>query len=222
MSSADQPFDRYEELLHRVTPQSGVTVPDKFPDPTLDWAEEALIAHAGLKHDEHGTKTPRRVLTMWEELTRCREELADDAHYEECIKWAVTKNEGMDEMIAVANIPFVSVCNHHVVPFVGKAHIAYVPDEWIAGLSKFARVTQHFARRLQVQERMTAQIADFLQGALQPRGLAVMLQAEHMCMTVRGVQTPGTITTTSDMRGVFGDHARTAKAEFLQIIGGWK
>jgi GTP cyclohydrolase I len=123
-------------------------------------------------------------------------------------------------MVVVRNITFTSLCNHHVVPFMGVAHIAYVPKNAVAGLSKFARVVRHFGRQLQVQERLTAEIADFLEGTLSPRGVGVVVEAEHLCMTIRGVHSPGTLTTTSAMRGVFSDHDRTAKAEFLNLIRG--
>lgn len=205
--------------LSKFSERKPRTFREMFPDP-VDLAESLLGATTGLSvtPDIHEVDTPKRFVAMLREMTRCAEYHADIDHLDECIKWKSFANDGVDEMITMANIPFVSVCAHHVIPFVGKAHIAYVPDERICGLSKLARVTQHYARRLQVQERLTNQIATYLEGHLAPRGLAVMLQAEHMCMTIRGVQTPGTITTTSKMTGVFGDHDRTAKAEFLQII----
>jgi GTP cyclohydrolase I len=172
---------------------------------------------AGLKYDEHGKDTPKRFLSMLDELTQCRDN--SDEHRDTCIKWKAFPSES-DEMIIVEAIPFVSVCNHHVVPFIGVAHIAYVPDTVMAGLSKFGRVVQHFARQLQVQERLTKQVADYLEGALHPRGIGVIIRAEHMCMTIRGLRAPGTYTTTSSMRGVFADHDRTAKVEFLAFVNG--
>lgn len=123
-----------------------------------------------------------------------------------------------DEMVVCSPIPFYTMCAHHVIPFYGKAHIGYVPRDLIAGLSKFGRLVQQVARGLWVQEELTAAIADKLQQYLSPRGVAVMLEGEHMCMSMRGVQMPGVVTTTSAMRGVFGDHDRTAKAEFLEHI----
>lgn len=188
------------------------------PKKSAELAKILLEYHAGLTSDEHGEKTPQRFVAMLDELTQCREPLAPN-HEETCIKWSEFE-DGMDEMVTVANIPFVSLCNHHVIPFIGKAHIAYIPNGNVVGLSKLIRVTQHFARQLQVQERLTAEIADFLESKLKPLGVAVMLRAEHMCFTIRGVQTPGTMTTTSAMRGVYADHNRTAKAEFLQIVFG--
>lgn len=157
---------------------------------------------------EHGRKTPQRFIAMLRELTTPQE-----------FNFTVFPSEGMQDMIVVQDIPFTSVCNHHIVPFVGKAHIAYVPNRYMAGLSKFARATHYFAKQLQVQEKLTHEIADFLEEQLEPWGVCVVMEAEHMCMTIRGVQTPGTLTTTSCMKGVFADHSRTAKAEFMSIIG---
>jgi len=175
-------------------------------------AAKLLLEKAcGLMPDEHGTDTPTRFVAMLMELTTARS-----------FNFKVFDAKGKDEMVIIRNIPFVSVCNHHVVPFIGKADIGYIPGDYMAGLSKFARVVHFFARSLQVQERLTEQIADFLEEKLKPRGLAVVLEAEHMCMTIRGVQTPGTTTYTAVMRGFFNDHDRTAKAEFLDRINGSK
>jgi GTP cyclohydrolase I len=124
-----------------------------------------------------------------------------------------------DEMIILSPIPFYTLCAHHVIPFYGRAYVGYVPRDVIAGLSKFGRFIKNMARGLWVQEDLTAAIADGLEAELEnPRGVAVILEGEHMCMSMRGVQMPGVITTTSAMRGVFGDHARTAKAEFLETV----
>lgn len=158
--------------------------------------------------DAHGAKTPQRFAAMLSELTTPPE-----------FEFTVFDNEDKaDEIVLVQDIPFVSVCNHHVVPFVGKAHVGYIPDKHLVGLSKLARTVHYFARRLQVQERLTQQVANYLEEHLDPVGVAVIMQAEHMCMTIRGVQTPGTYTTTSAMLGVFADHKRTAKAEFMQLL----
>jgi GTP cyclohydrolase I len=177
-------------------------------------AKDLLQEYTGLDDSEHSQDTPKRFLEMLSELTSHRVGLCDA----KCMKFKTFDNEGMDEMIVVQGITFVSVCNHHVIPFMGVAHIAYVPDKLIAGLSKFARVVDHFSRTLQVQERLTAQVADFLEEQLKPRGVAVIMQAEHLCMTVRGVHKPGAKTTTATMKGVFADHTRTAKAEFMQYL----
>lgn len=172
-----------------------------------------LQIFAGLKEDGHGKDTPQRFLAMLDELTACKD--CDGS----CIKWRDFPSVSSD-MVVVKSIPFWSVCNHHVITFSGFAHIGYIPDGRVAGLSKFARVVRHYARQLQVQETLTVQIADFLQERLKPQGLAVVLKAEHMCMTVRGVQVPGTYTTTARMTGVFADHTKTAKTEFLTYLNG--
>lgn len=153
--------------------------------------------------------TPARAARAWRELTRGMRDpepalTAFDA-------------EGADEIVVVSGIPFVSLCEHHLLPFHGVAHIAYLPNGSILGLSKFARLTQHVAARLQVQERMTKQIADRLDEALDPRGLAVIVEAAHSCMVIRGVRAPGSMTTTSVMRGVMKDDPR-ARQELLELI----
>jgi GTP cyclohydrolase IA len=124
-----------------------------------------------------------------------------------------------DEMIMVRDIPFYGICEHHLIPFLGKAHVAYVPnrDGRITGLSKIARLVDLLSKRLQVQERLTTEIADALDQALQPRGVFVLIEAEHLCMTMRGVEKPGSITSTSAVRGVFRTDGRT-RAEALELI----
>jgi GTP cyclohydrolase I len=118
--------------------------------------------------------------------------------------------------VLARGIPFTSLCEHHALPFVGTAHIGYLPDDRIVGLSKLARVVEHFARRLQVQERMTVQIADLLEEELAPRGVGVVIEAEHMCMTIRGVGSRGACTTTSARRGILRDDARS-RQEFFSL-----
>jgi GTP cyclohydrolase I len=124
--------------------------------------------------------------------------------------------EGYDELVVARQISFHSLCEHHLIPFVGTASVAYMPGERIIGLSKLARVVDHFASRLQVQERMTVQIADWLEDELAPKGVGVVLDAEHFCMTVRGVRKPGARTTTSALRGHVRNDPRT-RAEFLSL-----
>lgn len=128
-------------------------------------------------------------------------------------------NEGYDEMVVAREIPFNSLCMHHMLPFIGVAHVAYIPDERIVGLSKLARVVEMFARRLQIQEGLTTQIANCLQDNLAPKGVGVVIEAEHMCMTLRGVQKPGTRTVTSALLGKMREDART-RQEFLSLIHG--
>lgn len=184
---------------------------DRVAD-TFDYAESLLQIHAGLDVvSPHGKETPKRFVHMLDEVTGCKDCNGD------CMKWKVFK-DAVDQMVVVNRIPFASVCNHHVVPFVGFAWIGYVPDGWIAGLSKFARVVHHFARRLQVQEGLTFDVAEFLDTRLKPKGVIVVTEAEHLCMTIRGVQTPGTTTRVVETRGVFSEHNKTAKHEFLMGI----
>lgn len=175
---------------------------------SVEAAEVLLRAVAGLDvHDVHGQGTPERFVQMLRELTTS-----------EPVRFTTFPNDGYDEMIVIQRIPFVSLCSHHIIPFMGTAAVGYVPDQKIAGLSKFARVIHHYAKRLQVQERLTQQIADFLQKELEPKGIAVVMEAEHLCMTIRGAQAPGATTYTAVMQGVFGDHSKTAKMEFLARV----
>jgi GTP cyclohydrolase IA len=158
--------------------------------------------------------TPRRVASMYEELFSG---LHDDPtrHLE------VTFAAEHDEMVMVRDIPFASLCEHHLVPFLGRAHVAYIPaeDGRITGLSKLARLVDGFARRLQVQERMTTEIADAIESVLQPRGVLVVIEAEHLCMSMRGVKKPGTTTITSSVRGLFRSDQAT-RAEAMGFIRG--
>lgn len=175
-------------------------------------AKNLLTSTTGLDaSSEHGSDTPKRFVSMLGELTKCKD--CDGS----CMKWKTFK-ENVDQMIVINRIPFSSVCNHHVVPFVGFAWIGYVPDGLLAGLSKFARVTHHFARQLQVQEKLTQDIVSYLDTQLTPKGIIVAMEAEHLCMTIRGTQTPGTTTRTVVTTGVFSDHSRTAKSEFMMGI----
>jgi GTP cyclohydrolase I len=159
--------------------------------------------------DEHKAETPERFLKMLWQLTT-REEF----------KFTTFPANGNDEMIVLSPIPFYTMCAHHTAPFHGTVSIGYVPDQKIAGLSKFARTVRYLAKGFWVQEELTTAIADFLEENLSPLGVAVLVEAEHLCMAMRGVEVAGVVTTTSAMRGVFGDHSRTAKAEFLQITRG--
>ena len=156
--------------------------------------------------------TPARVARMYEEVFAGLTE--DPARHFE-----VTFDEHHEEMVLVKDIPFYSMCEHHLVPFFGKAHVAYIPasDGRICGLSKLARLVEAFAKRPQVQERLTNQIADTLIEQLDPQGVIVVLEAEHMCMSMRGVKKPGSQTVTSAVRGVFEKSAPT-RAEALSLI----
>ena len=177
----------------------------------LDAAERAardLLRALGADLDYPGlSDTPRRVAASLAELTTPAEFGA-----------TLFRNEGYDELVVARDISFQTLCMHHLLPFHGVAHIAYLPGECIIGLSKLARVVEFFARDLQLQERMTVQIADWLEGELAPRGVGVVLSAEHMCMTIRGVRKPGARTVTSAVRGSFRDDART-RQEFFSLVG---
>jgi GTP cyclohydrolase I len=126
--------------------------------------------------------------------------------------------EGYDEMVLVRDIPLQSVCEHHLLPFTGRAHVAYLPAERIVGLSKLARVVAHFASRPQTQERLTTQVASSLDEHLRPRGVGVVIEAEHTCMALRGAKAPGATTTTSSLRGLVKDNP-SSRAEFLALVG---
>jgi GTP cyclohydrolase IA len=172
-------------------------------------AAHDLLHALGVDIDAEGLRdTPRRVAAAFAELLTPQPFEAT----------TFPNDEGYDELVVARGIPFHSLCEHHLIPFVGVAHVAYLPGERIVGLSKLARVVEHFARRLQVQERMTVQIADWLEQELHPRGVGVVLDAEHFCMTIRGVQKPGARTTTSALRGIVRDDPRT-RGEFLTLAG---
>ena len=155
--------------------------------------------------------TPKRVAKAWEFLTKGYNENLD-----ELINNAIFEGESKD-MVIVKNIEFYSLCEHHMIPFYGKAHIGYIPDGKIIGLSKLARITDLFSQRLQVQERLTNQIARCLQEVLNPRGVAVVLEGKHFCMLSRGVQKQNSIATSSSMLGIFREKEST-RNEFLKLI----
>jgi GTP cyclohydrolase IA len=171
-----------------------------------------LLKNIGEDPNREGLiETPRRVADAYEFLTsgynKNVEEVMNDALF----------NEKYDEMVLVKNIDFYSLCEHHMLPFYGKVHVAYIPDGKIIGLSKIPRIVEVFARRLQVQERMTQQIADTLEEYLKPRGVAVVSEAHHMCMMMRGVEKQNSSATSSAVHGDFKDDPRT-RAEFLNLI----
>jgi GTP cyclohydrolase I len=172
-----------------------------------------LLAAIGEDPQRPGlVETPRRVADMYAELF----EGFDTDPGEHLM---VTFEEGHDEMVMVRDIPFASLCEHHLVPFTGLAHVAYLPgpEGRITGLSKMARLVEGYARRLQVQERMTTQIVEAMERVMQPRGSIVVIEAEHFCMSMRGVKKPGATTVTSAVRGVFRDDA-AYRSEALQYI----
>lgn len=178
-------------------------------------AVRELLEAIGEDPDRDGLQaTPDRVARLYAELFSGLDE--DPADH-----LVATFEAGHDEMVLVRDIPFHSLCEHHLVPFVGQAHVAYIPnaDGRITGLSKLARVIDGFAKRPQVQERLTSQVADAIESALSPRGVLVVIEAEHLCMSMRGVKKPGAITVTSAVRGQFRTGAST-RAEALAFIHG--
>lgn len=190
--------------------------PESVVRPTREEAEEAvrtLLRWAGEDTGREGLiDTPARV-------ARAYDELFDGYQVDPVRLLATTFDEagGYDEMVVLSNIRFFSHCEHHVLPIIGKAHIAYLPDRRVVGLSKLARLVDAFAHRLQIQERLTAQIADTLNEALQPRGVAVLIEAEHQCMSMRGVTKQGGIMKTSRMLGAFHDDAQLRR-DFMAMI----
>lgn len=176
-------------------------------------AVRVLIQWIGDNPDREGLKdTPRRVVDAFLEYFK---------GYEECPETYLTRTfeqvGGYDEIVLLRDIPFHSHCEHHMAPIIGKAHVAYLPTDKVVGISKLARVVQAYAKRLQVQERLTAEVADCIQKVLEPQGVAVVIEATHACMTCRGVETPGVIMTTSRMMGVFRDDDK-ARSEVIKLI----
>jgi GTP cyclohydrolase IA len=155
-------------------------------------------------------KTPLRVAKMYEEILAGQFIDASE-------QLDVVLEQKHDEIILLKNIPLYSMCEHHMLPFLGKAHVAYIPDKKITGLSKIARVVDVLAKRLQVQERLTTQVADVIMKKLKPKGVMVVIEAEHLCMSMRGARKPGTRTTTSVVRGVFRTNQKT-RLEALSLI----
>ncbi len=181
----------------------------------IEAAVREILAAIGEDPGRDGLlKTPSRVAKMYAEVFSGLRE--DPVHHLE-----VQFEADHDEMVMVRDIPFYSMCEHHLLPFVGKAHVAYVPGESgkITGLSKLARLVEAYARRPQVQERLTSQVADKLVDVLEPRGALVVIEAEHQCMSMRGVQKPGTLTITSAVRGLFLSEATRSEAMQLIAIG---
>ncbi|PAX52811.1 GTP cyclohydrolase I FolE [Brunnivagina elsteri] len=181
-------------------------------DAEMMQAVRTLLIGLGEDPDREGLKdTPKRVMKALQFLTKGYNQSLD-----ELLNGAVF-TEDANEMVLVRDIDIFSSCEHHILPIIGRAHVAYIPNGKVIGLSKVARICEMYARRLQVQERLTIQIADALQGLLKPRGVAVVIEATHMCMVMRGVQKSGSWTVTSAMRGAFADDART-REEFMNLI----
>jgi GTP cyclohydrolase I len=178
-------------------------------------AVRTLIAWAGDDPDREGlVDTPRRVVKAYEEFYAGYREKPDDA-----LDRTFEDVGSYDDIVLVRDIPFYSHCEHHMVPFVGRAHVAYFPTEKVVGLSKLARVLDVFAKRLQTQERLTADVVQAVDDALKPRGVAVMIEAEHQCMTLRGVQKHGASTVTTQFTGVFRDDP-AEQLRFMTLVKG--
>ena len=178
----------------------------------LAYHYEKILGLIGEDPEREGLlKTPERVAKAIQFLTKGYHQSA-----EEIIKSA-TFTEDYSQMVLVKDIEIYSLCEHHMIPFIGKAHVAYIPNGKIMGLSKVARVVETFARRLQVQERLTMQIKDAINDALNPLGVAVVIEAKHLCMAMRGVQKQSSVTTTSDFVGAFETNLKT-REEFLHLI----
>src|ERR1700761_5604911 len=202
---------------HPDTPDAGDLVDDAHkiavPDEVAD-AIRTLIRWAGDDPAREGLiDTPKRVARAWKEY--CQGYTDDPAHH---LSRVFEEVGGYDEIVLLKDIPFQSHCEHHMAPIIGKASIAYLPRDHVVGISKLARVLHAFARRLQVQERLTAEVADCIWENLKPQGVAVVIDATHACMTARGVRTPGVAMTTSRMMGVFRDDERSRK-EVLSLMG---
>jgi GTP cyclohydrolase I len=200
-------------MLARERPAEAATA----PRPTRAEAEEAvrtLIRWAGDDPAREGLEaTPDRVVRAWEEFFR-----GYDQDPFEILTRTFEEVDGYDEMVILKDIRFESHCEHHLSPIIGKAHVAYLPAHRVVGISKIARLVEAYAKRLQIQEKMTAQIAGAIQEVLEPKGVAVVIEAAHQCMTTRGIHKPGATMVTSRMLGAFRTDQKTRR-EFLAMIG---
>jgi GTP cyclohydrolase I len=209
--------DRVQELVAEIENEVGEDAfAGSLSEPTgiepVESAVRQILTEIGEDPDRQGLeRTPERVRRMYHELTAGYhvdpDRLVNDAIFD----------VDYSEMVVVKDIPFYSLCEHHLLPFFGQAAVAYIPEGRVIGLSKIPRIVEMYARRLQVQERMTKQIADFLMARLQPRGVGVVIEASHLCAAMRGVRKPGTIMTTSHVLGLFRTADRT-RAEFFSHL----
>jgi GTP cyclohydrolase I len=183
----------------------------KVDNEKISKAVREILLAVGEDVGREGIKgTPARVAEMYTELLSGMHE-DPKQHLRSVFR------EKYDEIVLLRDVPFYSICEHHLMPFIGSAHVAYLPSGLVLGVSKLARVVDCFARRLQVQERLTDQIADFLMDSLQPKGVAVVLEASHSCMTIRGIKKPGSVMVTSSLRGIFRkDHK--SRSEVLSLM----
>lgn len=206
-----------DALIKKPAEAAPVRAAEETARPTRAEAERAvrtLIAWAGDDPDREGLRdTPKRVAKAFEDFYAGYRHGAEDA-----LERTFEDLGGYDDIVVVRDIPFYSHCEHHMVPFVGKAHVAYYPGDKVVGLSKLARVVDIFARRLQTQERLTSQVVTAIDESLKPRGIAVMIEAEHQCMTLRGVHKHGASTVTTQFTGVFRDDP-AEQQRFLILVG---
>jgi GTP cyclohydrolase I len=179
----------------------------------IEKAVREILEAIGEDPDRDGLRnTPERVARMYAEI-------CSGIHQDPADHLTATFDASHDEMVVVRDVPLYSLCEHHVIPFAGKAHVAYIPgkDGRITGLSKIARLVEGFSRRLQVQEKLTVQIADAMEHTLEPRGVMVIIEAEHLCMSMRGIQKAGSTTVTSAVRGLFRENVAT-REEAMRLI----
>ena len=189
-------------------------MPDAVDRERIEKAVREILIAIGEDPDRDGlVRTPTRVAAMYADIF-------GGLHDDPDRHLSVTFEADHDEMVMVKDIPLYSACEHHLIPFIGTAHVAYIPNEdgRITGLSKLARLVDSYAKRPQVQERLTTQIADEIDRTLEPRGVLVVIEAEHLCMSMRGVRKPGTLTLTSAVRGLFKDNPAT-RAEVMALLG---
>ncbi len=211
MTLAKSEPNRVDKIDNKL-PKLTTTQQPLVSEEEMRQAVRTLLLGLGEDPEREGLRdTPKRVVKALKFLTSGYHQSLD-----ELLNGAVF-HENTDEMVLVRDIDLFSSCEHHILPILGRAHVAYIPDGKVIGLSKIARICEMYGRRLQVQERLTAQIADALQGLLQPKGVAVVVEASHMCMVMRGVQKPGSWTSTSAVRGVFADDAKT-RQEFMSLV----
>ncbi len=203
--------------MNMIVKKSDLATGNEDERPSREAAEQAvrtLIRWAGDDPDREGlVGTPDRVARSYEEFFAGYHE-----DPQEILRRTFEETEGYDEMVVLRDIRLESHCEHHMVPIIGRAHVAYLPDRRVVGISKLARVVEIYARRLQIQEKMTAQIANTIEEVLRPRGVAVVVEAAHQCMTTRGVHKAGVTMVTSRMIGAFRDSGETRR-EFLSMIG---